>query len=70
MYEITGWVPVEGLEARNLGAMSEILARRAKIQKRWRFEGKIAEHLQHYVSGSVTDYLARGTQNPIRYVNC
>ena len=70
VYQITGWSPVEGLEARNLGAVSEILARKAKIQKRWRFEGKIAEHMQHYVSGSVADYLARGAQNPIKYVNC
>lgn len=42
----------------------------AKIQKRWRFDGHIAENMQHYVNGSVEDYITVGAQNPIKYVNC
>lgn len=56
VYEIQRWFP--------------ITARRkeAKTQDRWRFDGIIAEDLQHYIGGSVEHYV--GSQNPIKYVNC
>ncbi|MBN8595338.1 MAG: hypothetical protein J0M33_26530 [Anaerolineae bacterium] len=37
---------------------------------RWCFEGKPALELKHYVGGSIARYLSKGSQNPIRYVNC
>lgn len=56
VYEIHRWFPVK--------------ARRedAKTQERWRFDGIVAQDLQHYVGGSVESYI--GAQNPIKYVNC
>jgi uncharacterized protein len=41
-----------------------------KTRKRWRFEGSITNELQHYVGGSVGNYITLGAQNPIKYVNC
>lgn len=41
-----------------------------KTKERWRFEGHIAEDLQHYINGSVRHYVTPGAQNPIKYVNC
>jgi hypothetical protein len=41
-----------------------------KIRARWRFDGVVAQELQHYVGGSVETYITRGAQNPIKYVNC
>jgi len=37
---------------------------------RWYFEGEIAEEMRHYVGGDIRQYLRRGAQNPIVYVNC
>lgn len=50
----------------------QVTARRPeqKHQKRWRFEGRVAIELQHYVGGSVEQYSTLGAQNPIHYVNC
>jgi hypothetical protein len=45
-------------------------SRSQKRQERWRFRGKIASELQHYVGGSVERYLKRGAQSPVRYLNC
>lgn len=39
-------------------------------RQRWRFNGEIAKELQEYVGKCVTDYITRGAQNPIKYVNC
>jgi len=39
-------------------------------KERWRFDGEIALEMQHYVGGSVAQYITLGAQNPIRYVNC
>lgn len=41
-----------------------------KTTTRWRFDGKIAYELQHYVGSSTVRYTTLGAQNPIRYVNC
>ncbi len=58
VYEIVRWYPVT--------------ARRdeQKTQQRWRFDGKIATDVRHYVGGSTGKYLVIGARNPIRYVNC
>lgn len=42
----------------------------SKRKDGWRFEGEIAHDMQRYVGNSVTNYIARGAQNPIKYVNC
>jgi hypothetical protein len=38
--------------------------------RRWAFKGKIAENMQHYVSGSVSKYISPGARNPIKYIHC
>jgi uncharacterized protein len=58
VYEIEKWSPASARSAEQKNA------------KRWRFDGKIAHHLQHYVGGSTVHYSVVGAQNPIRYVNC
>jgi uncharacterized protein len=37
---------------------------------RWRFTGRVAEELSHYVGQTAENYVRRGAQNPIKYVNC
>jgi len=43
-----------------------------KWEKRWEFEGEIAPELirSKYIDKSVREYIKKGSQNPIRYVNC
>ncbi len=53
VYEIQKWFPVT---VRRQGQ---------KTQQRWRFDGTISQDLQHYVGGSVENYVAHGAQNPI-----
>jgi len=57
VYEVERWYPVQALG-------------QVKIRSRWRFDGHIAENMQHYVGGSVAQYITHGAQNPIKYVNC
>lgn len=56
VYEIQRWFPVK---ARHQDS---------RKQNRWRFDGIVAQNLQHYIGGNVEKYV--GAQNPIRYVNC
>jgi hypothetical protein len=56
VYEIHRWFPIKAR------------SQDARTQNRWRFDGIIAQALQHYVGGNVEKYV--GAQNPIRYVNC
>ncbi|MBU1319976.1 MAG: hypothetical protein KKG33_05925 [candidate division Zixibacteria bacterium] len=58
VYRIKRWLPAP---ARNPDQ---------KRTARWRFSGEVAKELQHYIGGSVENYLKHGAQNPIRYVNC
>jgi len=58
VYEIQRWFPVTARRPEQ------------KTQKRWRFDGIVAQDLQHYLGGSVEDYITLGAQNPIKYVNC
>jgi hypothetical protein len=58
VFIIHDWEPVEA---------------RSKTQKtrvRWRFIGAYADELSHYVGGDVGHYITKGSQNPIRYINC
>jgi hypothetical protein len=56
VYEIQRWFPIKAR------------SQDSKTQNRWRFDGIVAQDLQHYVGGNVEKYI--GAQNPIRYVNC
>ncbi|MCA9899068.1 MAG: hypothetical protein H6654_00230 [Ardenticatenaceae bacterium] len=58
VYEIHHWFPVEARSPNQ------------KIRQRWRFEGKVSSAMQHYVGGSVENYITLGNQNPIKYINC
>ncbi|WP_420645291.1 LEM-3-like GIY-YIG domain-containing protein [Candidatus Leptofilum sp.] len=58
VYEIHHWFPVEARSPMQ------------KTRQRWRFEGIVSSALQHYVGGSVENYISLGNQNPIKYVNC
>ena len=51
VYEIQKWFPVKAR------------SQDAKTQDRWRFDGIVAQALQHYVGGSVEKYV--GSQNSI-----
>lgn len=57
VYEIETWSPSPNASTLPTG------------RRRWRFEGKIAYELRHYVGGSVARYSVLGAQNPIRYIN-
>ncbi|MDX2074953.1 MAG: hypothetical protein SFZ02_00860 [bacterium] len=37
---------------------------------RWYFEGHIAEEMGHYIGSDIRQYLIKGAQNPILYINC
>ena len=41
-----------------------------RVQSRWRFDGEVAEDLQHYVGGNVASYIKPGAQSPVKYINC
>ncbi len=56
VYKIQRWFPVQ--------ARSDT----AKRQNRWRFDGEVAQELQHYVGGSVEKYLRIRAQNPIKSI--
>lgn len=58
VYEIERWYPANE-------AVTE-----PKGRRRWRFDGHIANDMQHYVGGSIERYITLGAQNPIRYINC
>jgi uncharacterized protein len=65
IYAIDKWHPAGTLEYSTRG---EDLS----VEGRWEFEGHVASEMLHarYVGGSVAAYLAKGSQSPIRYVNC
>lgn len=58
VYRILRWAPATARSPRQ------------KVQKRWRFEGAVAQELQSYVGGNVDAYLKPGAQSPTKYVNC
>lgn len=39
-------------------------------RRRWRFSGRVAHELSHYIGQTAENYIRRGAQNPIKYVNC
>ena len=58
VYTIQKWFPVE--------ARSES----QKKKERWRFEGEISQELQHYIGCNIGNYLTKGAQFPVKYINC
>lgn len=66
VYEIDDWFPAGTLKYETRD--NEPL----KARDRWEFTGCPAsnEVRNRYVGGSVTEYLSKGAQNPIKYVNC
>lgn len=67
VYEIREWYPAGTLEYET---RDEELS--DKRHERWEFEGEVAPKAirDKYLNRSVADYLPRGSQNPVRYVNC
>jgi uncharacterized protein len=59
VYAVERWYPAE-----------ERVPAQIDAAKRWCFEGKPAPGLQHYIGGSVAGFISKGSQNPVRYVNC
>lgn len=57
VYEIKSWMIVKK------GRPGEDYSR-----PRWRFDGVVAQNLQHYIGGRVEHY-TQNSQNPVRYVN-
>lgn len=72
VYEIERWLPAptEDTGKKRQWIAENSIEGEIKRTKRWQFEGKIAESLQHYVGASTENYQILGAQNPIRYVNC
>ncbi len=64
VYSIEKWHPAGTLEYQ----FREL----SNCDGRWEFEGKVAsENIRDkYVGKSIRRYIARGNQNPIRYINC
>lgn len=58
VFEIEKWYPAPNRDPKQ------------KNSNRWRFDGKVANEMKHYVGGSTVRYAVLGAQNPIRYVNC
>ncbi|MDX1991652.1 MAG: hypothetical protein SF029_04655 [bacterium] len=58
VYKIERWYPSENLNPA------------LKNNNRWRFDGRVATELQHYVGGSTVRYSTIGAQNPVKYINC
>jgi hypothetical protein len=63
VYEIGQWYPAGTLKYET---------REVQAKDRWEFEGRVAPETirARYVHRSAAAYLPRGSQNPIRYVNC
>jgi hypothetical protein len=57
VYEIEEWFPAVAWRDEQ------------KTKQRWRFTGKVAHHLKHYIGNSTTKYSVIGSQNPICYIN-
>ncbi len=60
VYEIERWFPAPVEKHSTKG--------KVKRTKRWQFEGKASELLQHYIGASTENYQVLGAQNPIRYI--
>lgn len=58
VYKIHRWYPIKARDDSY------------KTQERWRFDGGVAEELQHYVFGDISHYISTRSQNPVTYVNC
>lgn len=67
VYEVSGWVR-GGRSIRG----DDLKGRRKKQEGRWEFVGVVApdEVCKKYVGKSVVKYYKKGSQNPLKYVNC
>ncbi len=67
IYEVSAWVR-GGTSIR----CDDLLGRRPRSKSRWEFVGVVApdELRGKYVGKSVAGYFPKGSQNPVRYVNC
>lgn len=67
VYEVSGWVP-GGMTIRN----DDLMGRRPRRKGRWEFVGVVApdELRKKYIGRSVAGYFTKGSQNPVKYVNC
>ena len=68
-------VEAYAIEAWQLAGTADYSTRPAadvEVPGRWEFRGRVADASVRwkYVGRSVRHYLAKGSQNPIRYVNC
>ena len=59
--------PSRHSEVRNAGSGPQL-----ERSKRWEFEGRVAHDTvrTNYLGSSVSSYFPRGSQSPVRYVNC
>ena len=67
IYEVSGWIR-GGMTIRN----DDLMGRRPRSKGRWEFVGVVAPDKlrKKYVGRSVAGYFAKGSQNPVKYVNC
>ena len=67
VYEVSGWIR-GGMTIRN----DDLMGRRPRSNGRWEFVGVVAPDKlrKKYVGRSVAGYFAKGSQNPVKYVNC
>ncbi len=67
VYRIAAWVPAGSTMTDRNYAEKEY-----ELTERFEFVGQLAEEKiqRKYVGKSVTQYFAKGSQNPIKYVNC
>lgn len=66
-YSISAWVPAGSTMTRR-----DFSEKDYRLVERYEFVGKVApeEMRKKYLGKSVRQYLAKGSQNPIKYVNC
>ena len=70
VYEIDEWVTYDKAPIEELKKLRDHTKPWPKGKKRVAFEGQVAAKLDRYVGMSVRHILPKGSQNPIRYVNC
>ncbi len=73
VYEIDSWevaVEEDDAEIRKAWVAERGIDLKVGGRARWRFAGRVAEGLSHYVGKTVENYVKRGAQYPIKYVNC
>jgi hypothetical protein len=74
VYEIREWrpAPTEETPVRQKWITEQSMKLRevSKGRARWEFDGIVSKELNHYINCSTEKYQTKGSQNPIKYVNC